>query len=103
MPDMGSVAQSWAVVVPVKRLELAKSRLSVAPQLRRELALAMAIDSVAACLSTSSVVAVVVVTDDGTAATAMRALGARVIPDEPDAGLNQALMHGARVVLARHP
>ena len=100
---MASVAQSWAVVVPVKRLELAKSRLSVAPALRRELALAMAMDSVAACLSTPTVAAVAVVTDDETAAPAMRALGAQVIPDEPDNGLNPALVHGAHVLLTGHP
>ena len=61
---MASVAQSWAVVVPVKRLELAKTRLSVRPELRRELALAMATDTVAACRHTDGVVDVVVVTDD---------------------------------------
>ena len=100
---MASVAQSWAVVVPVKRLELAKSRLSVSPQLRRELALAVAVVSVAAWVATPSVVGVVVVTDDEMAAPAMRALGAHVVPDEPDAGLNPALAHGARAVLAAHP
>jgi 2-phospho-L-lactate/phosphoenolpyruvate guanylyltransferase len=60
-------------------------------------------DSVAACLSTPSVAAVVVVTHDETAAPAMRALGAQVIPDEPDAGLNPALVHGAQVLLAAYP
>ena len=100
---MALVAQSWAVVIPVKRLDLAKSRLAVSPELRRELALAMAMDSVAACLSTPSVTAVLVVTDDETAASAMRRLGAQVIPDEPDAGLNPALVHGAGVLLAGHP
>ena len=100
---MAPVAQSWAVVVPVKRLELAKSRLAVPPQLRRELALAMAMDTVAACLSTPTVAAVLVVTDDQTAATAVRALGAQVIRDEPDAGLNPALAHGAQVLLSEHP
>src|SRR4051812_20266461 len=102
MPDVASLAQSWAVVVPVKRLELAKTQLSVSAQLRRELALAMAMDWVAACLSTPSVAAVVVVTDDETAAPAMRALGAHVVRDEPDAGLNPALVHGAQVLLAVH-
>ena len=100
---MAPVAQSWAVVVPVKRLERAKTRLSLSPELRRELALAMALDSVAACLSASTVAAVTVVTDDATAATAMRALGARVVADEPDAGLNPALVHGAQVLLSEHP
>src|SRR4051795_8460771 len=92
MPDMTSDAQPWAVVVPVKRLEVAKTRLSVHPELRRELALAMASDTVLACLHTSGVVEVVVVTDDELAGPAMRALGANVVPDEPDAGLNPALV-----------
>ena len=100
---MAPVAQTWAVVVPVKRLERAKTRLALPPELRRELALAMAIDSVAACLSATTVAAVVVVTDDATAASAMRALGAQVIADEPDAGLNPALTHGAQVLLSEHP
>lgn len=100
---MASVAQSWAVVVPVKRLELAKTRLSVRPELRRELALAMATDTVAACRRADGVVEVVVVTDDELAAPAMRRLGAQVVPDEPDAGLNPALSHGLRVAREHHP
>jgi 2-phospho-L-lactate guanylyltransferase len=102
MPDVRSDAQPWAVVVPVKRLELAKTRLSVQPNLRRELALAMATDTVLACLHTAGVVDVVVVTDDELAGPAMRALGANVVPDEPDAGLNPALIHGIGVARTRH-
>src|SRR4051794_11606382 len=98
MPDVRSDAQPWAVVVPVKRLEVAKTRLSVHPELRRELALAMATDTVVACLRTAGVVEVVVVTDDELAGPAMRALGASVVPDEPDAGLNPALTHGIGIV-----
>src|SRR5437764_1418696 len=101
MPDVTSDAQPWAVVVPVKRLELAKTRLSVEPELRRELALAMATDTVLACLHTGGVVEVVVVTDDDVAGPAMRALGASVVPDEPDAGLNPALVHGRNFVRGR--
>jgi len=97
-----SVAQSWAVVVPVKRLELAKTRLSVDRELRRELALAMATDTVLACRGTTGVVEVVVVTDDEIAGAAMRSLGATVVPDEPDAGLNPALSHGVRLARSRH-
>lgn len=100
---MASVAQSWAVVVPVKRLELAKTRLSVRPALRRELALAMATDTVAACRHTDGVVDVVVVTDDELAGPAMRRLGAHVVPDVPDAGLNPALAHGVGVARGRQP
>ena len=100
---MTSDAQPWAVVVPVKRLEVAKTRLSVRPELRRELALAMATDTVLACLRTGGVVEVLVVTDDELAGPAMRALGATVVADEPDAGLNPALVHGVDVVRSGHP
>jgi 2-phospho-L-lactate/phosphoenolpyruvate guanylyltransferase len=100
---VASSGRGWSVVVPVKRLELAKTRLSVDPQLRRELALAMATDTVAACLRTPGVVDVLVVTDDELAGSAMRALGADVVADEPDAGLNPALVHGVRVLAHRHP
>jgi 2-phospho-L-lactate guanylyltransferase len=103
MPDVEPGAQSWAVVVPVKRLAVAKTRLSLDPDLRRELALAMASDTVAACVAARNVVAVLVVTDDEDAGPAMAALGAQVVGDEPDAGLNPALAHGAAVLASRHP
>ena len=86
----------WAVVVPVKRLDVAKSRLAAYGDVaRRELALAFACDVVAAAIGCSDVTEVLVITDDAEAADALRALGARVAPDDPDAGLNPALAHGA--------
>jgi 2-phospho-L-lactate guanylyltransferase len=94
---------TWCLVVPVKLLHLAKSRLSSDPAERSALALAFAADTVAAALRAPSVVEVVVVTDDATAARLVRGLGAEVVPDEPDAGLNPALRHGARHAAARHP
>jgi 2-phospho-L-lactate guanylyltransferase len=97
-PDTG-----WCLVIPVKLLHLAKSRLSTDPQTRSLLALAFAADTVAAALRTPSVVEVVVVTDDAAAATVVRGLGAEVVADEPDAGLNPALRHGAAYASARHP
>ena len=90
---------TWGVVVPVKRLALAKSRLSAyGDQARRELALAFAVDVVTAALDCPAVSRVLVVTDDEQAADALRALGAAVVPDDPDAGLNAALEHGAQLV-----
>jgi len=87
------VKESWGVVVPVKRLELAKSRLSAyGEQLRQDLALAFAADVVTAA---AEVAQVLVVTDDDKAAALLSRLGARVVPDDPDAGLNPALQHGA--------
>jgi 2-phospho-L-lactate guanylyltransferase len=86
------VGAQWGVVVPVKRLEIAKSRLaSYGDTHRRALALAFAADVV---LAAKSVADVLVVTDDATAAEVLAGLGARVVPDNPDAGLNPALEHG---------
>jgi 2-phospho-L-lactate/phosphoenolpyruvate guanylyltransferase len=51
---------------------------------------------VSAALPSPAVGAVLVVTDDPTAAGLVTGLGARPVPDEPDSGLNPALAHGAR-------
>jgi 2-phospho-L-lactate guanylyltransferase len=100
---MQPVQKAWAVVVPVKRLEQAKSRLSLPAVARMRLALAMAEDTVRACLAARSVHTVVVVTDDAAGAAMATSLGATVVADEPDAGLNPALRHGARVALRTYP
>jgi 2-phospho-L-lactate guanylyltransferase len=85
----------WGLVVPVKRLDVAKTRLSsYGDDLRVELALAFAVDVVAAVLAAALVAEVVVVTDDERAAIALAAAGARIVGDTPDAGLNPALEHG---------
>ena len=100
---VGSRAE-WVVVIPVKRLDHAKTRLSTrpAPQ-RRALALAFALDTVRAALACADVVGVVVVTDDDEVRAAVAALGASWVPDEPDSGLNAALTHGAEVVRRGSP
>ncbi len=92
---------SWAVVVPVKRLAVAKSRLAAyGDRTRQDLALAFAVDVVTAALRCEVVARVLVVTDDALAATTLHALGARVAPDSPDDGLNPALAHGAELLRA---
>ncbi len=97
-------ALSWSLVVPVKVLAQAKSRLTgLAGQLRPELALAMLADTVAAATAASSVVAVLVVTDDDQIREAAAGLGAIVLPDRPGAGLNAALEHGAAYSVANWP
>ncbi|MFJ7060292.1 2-phospho-L-lactate guanylyltransferase [Streptomyces griseobrunneus] len=95
----------WSLVVPLKPLARAKSRLGrAAGELARpRLALAFAQDTVAAALSCARVRDVVVVTDDAAAGAALSALGARVVPDVPAAGLNAALAYGARSVRALSP
>ena len=94
----------WIVVIPVKRTAIAKSRLAAAyPQHRPELARAFAIDTTAAALSSPLVRAVLVVTDDPVVAADVAEVGARVIPDLPGVGLNEALEHGATVAAAEFP
>ncbi|MER8048012.1 2-phospho-L-lactate guanylyltransferase [Streptomyces sp. NPDC094032] len=98
-------ADGWSLVVPLKPLARAKSRLApvAAGGLRPRLALAFAEDTVAAALACAAVRDVAVVTDDPAAAAALAALGARIVPDAPGGGLNAALAHGARTVRAARP
>ncbi|MFJ4965740.1 2-phospho-L-lactate guanylyltransferase [Streptomyces sp. NPDC088729] len=98
-------AGAWSLVVPLKPLARAKSRLGLAvgEQSRPGLALAFAQDTVAAALSCALVRDVVVVTDDAVAGAALSALGARIVPDAPAAGLNAALAYGAAMVRALRP
>lgn len=85
----------WSLIVPVKRLEFAKTRLAVDVEARADLAVAMAYDTVSVALTCEAVAEVVVVTDDERAHRLLADVGARVVPDTPDAGLNAALRHGA--------
>lgn len=99
-----SVLFPWTVVLPVKVLAHAKSRLAVLAGSRRaDLALALASDTVSAVVACPEVARVLVVTSDATARSRLAALGALVVPDEPGDGLNAALRHGAAVASARWP
>ena len=99
-----TVNARWSVLLPVKVLAQAKSRLAdLAGPRRGELALALACDTVTAVLGCEAAARAVVITDDLVAAGALRGLGALVIPDEPRAGLNAALRHGAAFAAARWP
>lgn len=84
----------WQVVVPVKALDRAKSRLSTRTAgRRRSLALAFALDTVGAALACPEVERVLVVGDDEVR-EAVTALGAAWVPDPGD-GLNPAVVAGA--------
>ena len=86
----------WGVVVPLKLLDRAKTRLVVGDaHARAELALAFAEDVVAAALACPAVERVVVVTDDPRAAAALAGPRVVVEPDRPGTGLNPAIEHGA--------
>jgi 2-phospho-L-lactate guanylyltransferase len=101
----------WSVVVPAKRLAAAKTRLTPLtaalgaqlPAAHRDLVLALLADTVAAALASPAVGLVLVVTDEPAAAELVTGLGARTVADQPDAGLNAALAHGARTARAAAP
>lgn len=107
----------WTLVVPLKPLARAKSRLSdTAPDaVRPRLVLAFAQDTVAAAGASPAVRDVVVVTDDPLAGRELAGLGARIVPDAPrrapdrardrppDDGLNAALTHGVATVRLGRP
>ncbi|MDG4785518.1 2-phospho-L-lactate guanylyltransferase [Micromonospora sp. WMMD1102] len=89
--------RNWTVVVPVKRLWSAKSRLRGALDgvPHELLALALAEDTVEAVLGCPAVGQVLVVTADPEAGRTLGRLGARIVPEPPAAGLNPAFTRGA--------
>jgi len=103
--EEGGAFVRWTLVIPLKPLTRAKSRLAdtASDALRPGLALAFAQDTVAAALACAAVKGVAVVTGDALAGRELAALGARVVADEPAGGLNAALAHGAEAVRARDP
>jgi FO synthase/2-phospho-L-lactate guanylyltransferase len=85
----------WAII-PVKRLEHAKSRLSMLLDRseRAELALAMFCDVLDTLAKVQGLAGVLVVTNDIKAAVIARQSGAAVLSDMADEGTNQAVKHG---------
>ncbi len=95
---------AWSLVIPVKLLAQAKTRLTgLDPERRSRLALAMAADTVAAALQADTVATVLVVTDDAAVRDMADGLGAVVLADAPGAGLNEALGYGAGYARQRWP
>jgi len=72
----------WSLVIPVKRLSAAKTRLTPLPTARRaDLALAFVHDCVVAASAAAEVAQVLVVTADPDAARSLSGLGARIVPE----------------------
>jgi 2-phospho-L-lactate/phosphoenolpyruvate guanylyltransferase len=101
MPRVSDDGDLWSLLVPVKRLDLAKTRLLRSAADRADLALAMASDTVSAAVACAAVGEVVVITDDARAASALEAIGARIVADSPEAGLNPAITLGASAARCR--
>ncbi|MFC0543791.1 2-phospho-L-lactate guanylyltransferase [Kutzneria chonburiensis] len=92
------------LVVPVKRLDRAKSRLVGAadggigdPQAHADLVVAVALDTILAATAADGVRDVVVVTSDPMLTAVLRAEGIRCVA-EAEPGLNEAYRHGASVL-----
>jgi 2-phospho-L-lactate/phosphoenolpyruvate guanylyltransferase len=126
--SVGAARFGWTVLLPVKVLARAKSRLAVLAGPRRcELALALASDTVSAVVGCPEVARVIVITSDRIAGPRLAALGAIVVADIADGGqdagldgpggpgplsgadmlsqerLNAALRHGAAIAARRWP
>lgn len=88
----------WGLVVPVKDARLGKSRLSApTPDARRQLARAMALDTLEAAAATVGPASLVVVTSDGPVGQTVRTWGATVVPD-PGEGLDGAVRTGLQAL-----
>jgi 2-phospho-L-lactate guanylyltransferase len=90
------------LVVPMKRLDRAKSRLRGAvpggPDRHVELALALLLDTVTAARAADGVRSVLVVCEDERVPVALRGTGVDVIDERGLPGLNEALAFGARLL-----
>lgn len=94
----------WTVLLPLKQLALAKSRLAPLPAaLRASLALAMAVDTAEAALQSPMVTAVWVTCNDVRAGAALAEAGCRVVPDQHEGELNTGLAVLASRVRAAEP
>lgn len=106
----GAVGADWGVVVPVKHLDRAKSRLDVSAlpgaaahrDVRQNLALAFAVDTVEAVVAARRVAAVVVVTSEPRVVDALsRYPQVRFVADQGN-GLNGAVRAGVAALAAAH-
>jgi 2-phospho-L-lactate/phosphoenolpyruvate guanylyltransferase len=93
------------LVVPVKALPAAKSRLrgAVHPDDHARLVLAVLLDTVTAAAHADGVRRVLVVSSDPTVANVMAAEGFECVPEGPVQGLNAAFRHGAELLAASDP
>lgn len=94
MPAERSMPARWTVVIPVKALDQAKSRLRGLVSDVPRLALAFALDTAAAARASALVDRIVVVTDDASVRSAMGRVSGVSFVGDPAAGLNAAISAG---------
>jgi 2-phospho-L-lactate guanylyltransferase len=91
----------WDVLIPVKRLEAAKTRLGdVDDAHRMRLALSFATDAVTAALAVTAVRRVLVVTEDPLVAAQLSDRGAAIVGETRGPGLNAAIEAGLDALAA---
>lgn len=95
--------QQWDVVIALKRLELAKTRLDIPPTLRAEMAMAMALDTAAAVIASPVVTSLYVVCPDRAIVCRVKGPCVHVLLREPGNGLNAAMTYGRRFASRAHP
>ncbi|QUH04576.1 2-phospho-L-lactate guanylyltransferase [Saccharopolyspora erythraea] len=101
---MSVVTTGSHLIVPIKPLHLAKTRLRAAgsaPAAHAALVTSVALDTVEAARAARGVAEVVVVTSDARLTGEFAAMGVEVLPDTPSAGLNEALRHADALLRAR--
>src|SRR5699024_8971368 len=96
------------LVVPVKPLSIAKSRLRGAadtgrgdPTAHATLVAAVVLDTISAARAAQCVASVTAVTTDPQLRAELRAQNVETLPDGPASGLNTALHHGAQALARR--
>lgn len=93
------------LVVPIKRLDRAKSRLrgAVPGVVHAELVLALLLDTVTAAVDAPGVRRLLVICEDDRVPVALRGTGAECVDVRGLPGLNAALEHGAGLLRAADP
>lgn len=88
----------WTVIVPVKSTSRGKSRIAVDPEVRRQLAIALATDTVSAVASATAVMRVLVVADDADDAAMLTAVAKVDVRLTDATSLNEAILDGRSLV-----
>jgi 2-phospho-L-lactate/phosphoenolpyruvate guanylyltransferase len=83
----------WKAILALKPLDRAKTRLTLAPAQRRDLALAMAFDTAIALRRSPRVSTVILTCPDPCVEVLAAALGVHVLADEPEGDINSAFRY----------
>lgn len=97
------VHRQVTLVIPVKRLDRAKTRLKLSSQTRAQVALDLMRHTLTIATSTASVDLVLVVSDDPIVSAEAKALRAEVVHEHPQSGLNQAARLGRETARRKRP